>query len=71
MIRNVIVELWTGARIAARLGSGDPDPTQADLDAIAVAWTASNDGVRPAVRVLQQSSLPGRSLGPAGSVPRG
>lgn len=45
-------------------------PTVADLDAIAVSHTSWNDGVRPVVRVLERSTLPGRSLGPAGSVPR-
>src|SRR4051794_38039017 len=43
-------------------------PTQSDLDAIATAWTAANDGVRPNVRVLEHSGLPFRR-GPAGSVP--
>lgn len=28
-------------------------PTQADVDAIATAWTGANDGVRPVVRVLE------------------
>jgi hypothetical protein len=32
-------------------------PTQADLDAIATAWTASNDGVRPVVRVLEATRV--------------
>lgn len=45
-------------------------PTVADLDAIATAFTAANDGVRPIVRVLDASTLPARSLGPAGTVPR-
>lgn len=67
--RSIVVLLWAGARIVRRLGPGDPDPTPAELDAIAVAHTAWNDDcVRPVVRVLEQSSLPGRSLGPAGSV---
>lgn len=39
-------------------------PTQADLDEIATAWTASNDGVRPAVRVLEEMpSLRGEGIG--------
>ena len=42
-------------------------PTQADLDAIATAHIAANDGVRPVARVLEDSSLPGGRLGAAGS----
>jgi hypothetical protein len=62
----------TAAERRARLAEW---PTQADLDAIATAWTASNDGVRPVVRVLEQATI-GRSTGvgldadAAGSVPR-
>lgn len=44
-------------------------PTQADLDAIAVAWTPWNDGAMPTVRVLESASIPARSRGPAGTVP--
>ena len=75
MIRTVIVQLWTGPQIVKRLGSSDPNPTQAELDAIAVAWTAWNEGVRPVVRVVEQVRLPalrgvGGAAGPAGSVPQ-
>ncbi len=70
MTRVVVVNLWTGAREVSRLGPGDPDPTQAELDSIAVAWMPWNDGVRPTVRVLEAASMPGWSRGPAGSVPR-
>ncbi len=66
----MIVQLWTGAKVVRRLGPGDPEPTPADLDAIAVAWTAWNDGVRPVARVLATTTVPGRSLGVPGSVPR-
>jgi hypothetical protein len=71
MIRNVVVQLWSGSVIAARLEHDDPDPTQADLDAIATAWIAANDGVRPSVRVLEQSNVPSPASlhGPAGSPP--
>lgn len=74
MIRTIIVELWTGAQIVQRLGSDADDPSQPELDAIATAMTASNDGVRPVVRVVEQFRLPrargvGGVGGPAGSVP--
>lgn len=45
-------------------------PTQADLDAIAVAWIPWNDGVRPVVRVLE-TDIPRSSLVRAGTVPHG
>ncbi|MEJ7785573.1 MAG: hypothetical protein WKF96_12280 [Solirubrobacteraceae bacterium] len=45
-------------------------PSLADLDAIATAMTASNDGVRPVVRVLEMATVPGRSRGKPGQVPR-
>lgn len=70
MTRSVVVNLWTGARVVRRLSPADVAPTLAELDEIAVEWTAMNDGVRPVVRVLEDSSLPGSSLGRAGSVPR-
>jgi hypothetical protein len=76
VIRTVVVELWTGALVVQRLGPDDPDPTLAELDAIAVAHIAANDGVRPVVRVMEQMpSLRSRGTrydhGPAGAVPRG
>lgn len=51
-VRTVLVELGIGSMVVRLLGPGDPHPTVADLDAISVAMTAANDGVRPAVRVL-------------------
>lgn len=74
MSRSVVVTLWSGARIVQRLGPGDPDPTQAELDAIATEWLAANDGVRPVVRVLEKAPTRrpfgiGPDLGPAGSPP--
>lgn len=70
MIRNVVVQLWTGGIVAARLSDDHADPTPAELDAIATAWTAANDGVRPVVRVLEASNLPSiGARGPAGSPP--
>jgi hypothetical protein len=71
VIRNVVVQLWSGALVVQRLGHDDPDPSQADLDAWAVANTAANDGVRPAVRVLEVAYAgmggSGGWRGPAGS----
>ncbi len=32
-------------------------PTPVDLDDVATAWTAKTDGVRPAVRVLEQPTI--------------
>lgn len=51
--RVVVVELWTGTRAVRTLRSGESDPAQAELDAIATAHVAANDGVRPIVRVLE------------------
>ncbi len=71
MKRTVVVMLWTGSVIIDRLGPTDPEPELADLDAIATAWTAANDGVRPSVRILEEANLPNRARGPAGSAPGG
>lgn len=69
MVREVVVELWTGAIVVARLGPGDPEPTPAELDAWAVTFIPQNDGIRPTVRVLERCGFPvGR--GPAGGVTR-
>lgn len=68
MIRTVIAELWTGAVVVRRLGPDEPNPTVAELDAIATTMTPRNDGVRPVVRVLERSGIPGGGLGVAGSV---
>ncbi len=56
--------------IVRRLGPDDVVPTVAELDAIATSMTGRNDGVRPVVRVLERSTIPGSGLGAAGSVPR-
>ncbi len=60
--RRIVVNMWTGARTVRRLGPSDPDPTQADLDEIAVAWTARNGGVKPVVRILQDATIRTRRL---------
>ena len=45
-------------------------PTQADLDAISVAYLPWNDGARPNVRVMEvMPNVSGSRLGAAGSVP--
>ena len=70
MNREIVVTLWTGAVPVRPLAPDDPDPTQAELDELATAWTAHNDGIRPVVRVLEESANPGRRVGAAGTVPR-
>ena len=70
MVRDVVVELWTGAQIVRRLGPDDVNPTQAELDEIAVAFIGPNDGAMPTCRVMQRFGLP-TGLGAPGSVPRG
>lgn len=73
---RVIATMWHGTRtvpVSAWRGApprGAAPPTQADLDAIAERLLPENGGVRPVVRVLETSTLPGRSLGAAGSTPR-
>lgn len=57
----------TAADRRARL-RGWPSPE--DLDAIGAAYATENGGVPPTVRVLENATLPGRSIGTAGSVPR-
>lgn len=71
MSRTVVATLWRGPYIVARLAPGDPAPTQAELDEWATGLTATNDGVRPVVRVLEHSTYPASSPagGPAGSTP--
>jgi len=66
----VVVTLWSGPQVVRRLGPDDSDPSAEELDAIATAMTAPNDGVRPVVRVVEVATVPRRSLGAAGSVPR-
>jgi len=70
--RAVTVQLWDGVTVVRRLGPDDPEPTPAELDAVAVAYIPWNDGVKPNVRVLAVSKLPWmhEAMGPAGSVPR-
>jgi len=62
---RVIATMWHGTRTVPVTAP----PTQADLDAIAERLLPKNGGVRPTVRVLEESTLPGRSLGAAGSTP--
>jgi hypothetical protein len=45
-------------------------PTQADLDAIATAYLAWSDGVRPTVRVIEVATFGGRPSA-AGGAPAG
>jgi hypothetical protein len=66
--RTVVVELWSGAHVVRRLDHADQAPKVDELNAVAAAWTASNGGVRPVVRVLEQSSIP-HGRGVPGSVP--
>jgi len=69
-MRMIVAQLWSSPVIVRRLAAADPVPTVAELDAIATAMTASNDGIRPVVRLLEQAGIPGAGLGAAGSVPR-
>lgn len=69
-MRTIIAQLWSGPIVVRRLAAGDPAPTVAELDAIATALIASNDGIRPVIRILERSGIPGGGLGVAGSVPR-
>jgi len=48
----LVAELWHGRRVIGP--APDPPLTQADLDALAVALTAQNDGLRPTVRVVER-----------------
>ena len=74
------VETWlrklgvntTNLTIAQQRTSLKAWPTQGDLDALATAMTAANDGVRPTARVLEETNLPNPASGrgAAGSVPR-
>lgn len=71
MRRVVVAQLWAGAQVVKLLGADDPEPTQAELDEIAVAWLPWNDTVMPNVRVMEEFSIPaargiGGASGPAG-----
>jgi len=68
MSRIVVAEMWTGSRVVWRLPE-DREPTQAELDQIATNIVPWNDGIRPDVRVIETSSIPG-GWGTAGSTPR-
>ena len=54
-VRVVVAFAWDGARRIRELGEFDPDPTEAELDAIAEAILEEprQDGVLPHVRVLE------------------
>lgn len=68
MARVVVVQLWKGPLVVRTLSAAAPEPTVDELDAIAAEWTPANDGVRPSVRLLERTTIPGRS-GAAGSIP--
>ncbi len=70
-MRMIVALLWSSPVIVRRLAAADPVPTVAELDAIATAMTARNDGIRPVVRLMEEPTIPGRGLGVPGSVPRG
>jgi hypothetical protein len=53
----VVIELWDGPVVEPV----SVPPSQADLDALAVEWTAPNCGVRPVVRTICNLALPGYS----------
>jgi hypothetical protein len=55
--RFIVVALWNRTVTVGEVKPDDPEPTQADLDAIATAWLPMNDGVRPVVRVLEGPTL--------------
>ncbi len=68
--RSSVAELWFGPQVLDEFGPDDDDPTPADLDALATALVAANDGARPTVRVLEAIELGTRNpttgfLGPA------
>jgi hypothetical protein len=50
--------MWDRVELVGAVDDAAP-PTTAELDAIAAARTASNCGVVPVVRVLEQFALPG------------
>ena len=53
----IIAEMWTGAVVVKRVDPGLPPYAPAELDAIATAMTAQNDGIRPVVREVEQFSF--------------
>jgi hypothetical protein len=66
--RLIVATTWSGPLILARLHEGEPDPTQAELDAMADELSPYG-GVKPTVRVLERPPVaaPG---GRPGSTPR-
>lgn len=52
--RVVVATMWCGIEEVGVVPDGQDDPTPEVLDAVAVALTAENRGVRPTVRVLEQ-----------------
>ncbi|MEJ7783810.1 MAG: hypothetical protein WKF96_03335 [Solirubrobacteraceae bacterium] len=69
-MRVIVATLWSGPIVVRRLAAADAAPSLAELDQIATAMVARNDGIRPVVRVLERSGI-GGGLGAPGSVPRG
>ena len=58
-----------GRRCSFRSGRCQRTPGPLYLDQMAVVLLPWNEGVRPVVRVLERSSLPGESLGKPGTIP--
>jgi hypothetical protein len=53
----IVATMWDRVEVVGAVDPAAP-PTQAELDAIADRMTAKNCGVRPAVRVLEDATLP-------------
>ena len=63
-VKTVVVTLFDGPVIVQRLEAQDPEPSADDLAAIAAEWVERNGGVRPTVRVLENTALRANPLTP-------